>query len=66
MLDLETEKRSKDQITIRGTVVKDFEMSRVSQSYTKTVKIPESAKNSLKPDAQRKNELRKLVASQKQ
>ena len=56
----------KDQITIRGTVVKDFEMSRVSQSYTKTVKIPESPKNSLKPDAQRKNELRKLVASQKQ
>ena len=51
MLNLETAKKKKDQIKVRGTVVQDFEMSRVSQSYTKSVKLPESTKNSLKPES---------------
>ena len=51
MLNLETAKKSKDQIKVRGTVIHDFEMSRVSQSYTKTTKLPESCKNSLKSEA---------------
>ena len=66
MLNIETAKKSKDQIKVRGTVIHDFEMSRVSQSYTKTTKLPESCKNSLKSEAQRKVDLQKIVKAQQE
>ena len=47
----------RDKINIRGTTVKDFELSRASRVFTQKEKIPESRLKSLKSDSQRKADL---------
>ena len=59
MINIETSKKEEKTLKVRDTVIKDFELSHASQRFTKKEKMPDSCINSLKSDAQRKDELRK-------
>ena len=59
MINIETGSEKKDELNIRGTNIKDFELSRASKLFTCKERLPDTMLSGLIGDGRRKAELLK-------